>query len=59
MDAKCFNCNNKANFDIEKNIIICKRCDIEIDYDKYIEAMKEKALSLADDLQSSWDKPGF
>ena len=34
-------------------------CDIEIDYDKYIEAMKEKALSLADDLQSSWDKPGF
>ncbi len=59
MDAKCFNCNNKANFNIEKNKIICKKCNIEIDYDKYIETMKEKALTLADDLQSNWDKQGY
>jgi DNA-directed RNA polymerase subunit RPC12/RpoP len=58
MDAKCFNCNNKADFDIEKNKIICKKCNIEIGYDEYIENMKEKALSLADDLQNSWDKQG-
>jgi DNA-directed RNA polymerase subunit RPC12/RpoP len=58
MDAKCFNCNNKADFDIEKNKIICKKCNIEIGYDEYIENMKEKALSLADDLQNTWDKQG-
>jgi len=58
MDAKCFNCNNKADFIIEKNKIICKKCNIEIGYDEYIENMKEKALSLADDLQNSWDKQG-
>ena len=58
MDAKCFNCNNKADFDIEKNKIICKKCNIEIGYDEYIENMKEKALSLSDDLQNSWDKQG-
>ncbi|MDQ6724088.1 MAG: zinc-domain-containing protein [Thermoproteota archaeon] len=59
MDAKCFNCSNKAHFNIEKNKIICKKCNIEIDYDKYIETMKEKALNLADDLQSNWDKHGY
>ena len=58
MDAKCFNCNNKADFNIEKNEIICKKCNIQISYDEYIENMKEKALSLADDLQNSWDKQG-
>jgi hypothetical protein len=58
MDAKCFNCNDKADFNIEKNKIICKKCNIEIGYDEYIENMKEKALSLADDLQNSWDKQG-
>jgi hypothetical protein len=58
MDAKCFNCNNKAVFNIEKNEIICKKCNIQIGYDEYIENMKEKALSLADDLQNSWDKQG-
>jgi uncharacterized protein YdcH (DUF465 family) len=58
MDAKCFNCNNKADFNIEKNKITCKKCNIEIGYDEYIENMKEKALSLADDLQYSWDKQG-
>ena len=58
MDAKCFNCNNKADFNIENNMIICKKCNIEIGYDEYIENMKEKALSLADDLQNSWDKQG-
>jgi hypothetical protein len=58
MDAKCFNCNNKADFNIEKNKITCKKCNIEIGYDEYIENMKEKALSLADDLQNSWDKQG-
>ncbi|MBA3749829.1 MAG: zinc-domain-containing protein [Nitrosopumilus sp.] len=59
MDAKCPYCNSKANFNIEKNIIICKKCNIEIDFDKYIETMKEKALNLADNFQENWDKPGF
>ena len=44
MDARCVNCNSKANFDIEKNKIICKKCGMEIDYDEYIEHMKEKVL---------------
>ncbi len=42
MDARCVNCNNKANFDIEKNKIKCEKCGMEIDYDEYIEQMKEK-----------------
>ncbi len=58
MDAKCFNCNNKADFNIEKNIIICKKCNLEIGYDEYLEIMKEKALSLADDIQNNLDKQG-
>ena len=59
MDARCVNCNNKANFDIEKNRIKCEKCGIEIDYDDYIEQMKEKAVTLADNFQSSSDKRGF
>jgi hypothetical protein len=59
MDARCLNCNMKADFDIEKNKITCKKCGLEIDYDEYIEKMKEKAATLADDFQSTWDKRGF
>ena len=59
MDARCLNCNNKASYDIENSKVICKKCGIETDYDKYIEIMKEKALSLADNFQESWEKPGF
>ena len=56
MDAKCLYCNEKAIFDIDKNKIICKRCNIEIEYDKYIEIMKERALTLANDFQDNFDK---
>ncbi len=59
MDARCINCNDKANYDIENSKIICKECDIEIDYDKYIEIMKEKALNMADNVQENWEKSGF
>ena len=60
MDARCVNCNMKADFNIEKNKITCKLCGLEIDYDEYIEQMKEKAVTLADDFQSSaWNKRGF
>ena len=59
MDARCVNCNMKADFDIEKNKVRCKRCGLEIDYDDYIEQMKEKAVTLADDFQSTWNKRGF
>lgn len=54
MDAKCLYCNNKADFDIEKNKIICTGCGVELDYDDYIENMKEKAMSLADSFQNDW-----
>ncbi len=56
MDAKCLYCNEKAIFDIDKNKIMCKRCNIEIEYDKYIESMKERALTLANDFQDNFDK---
>ena len=60
MDARCVNCNMKADFDIEENKVTCKKCGLEIDYDDYIEQMKEKAVTLADDFQSSaWNKRGF
>jgi hypothetical protein len=54
MDAKCLYCNNKANFDIDKNKINCTYCNRELDYDEYIENMKEKALSLADSFENDW-----
>ncbi len=59
MDARCTNCNNKANYDIENSKIICKKCNIEIDYEKYIEIMREKALNMADNVQENWEKSGF
>lgn len=59
VDARCVNCNNKANFNIEKNKIKCEKCGMEIDYDDYIEQMKEKAVTLADNFQSSLDKGRF
>jgi hypothetical protein len=59
MDARCLNCNNNDNYDIEKSKIICERCDIEIDYDKYIEIMKDKALYMADNFQNNWERTGF
>ena len=59
MDARCVNCNMKADFDIEENKVTCKRCGLEIDYENYLERMKEKAVTLADDFQSSSNKRGF
>lgn len=49
----------RAECNIEENKITCKRCKLEIDYDDYIEQMKEKAATLADDFQSSWNRRGF
>lgn len=59
MDARCVNCNKKADYNIEKNNIVCQHCGLELSYDEYIEQMKEKATSLADNFQASWDKQGF
>lgn len=59
MDARCVNCNKRADYNIEKNKIKCQNCGLEIDYDEYLEQMKEKATNLADNFQSSWDKTGF
>ena len=56
MDAKCLYCNEKAFFDIDNNKIICKRCNVEIEYDRYIETMKERALTLSNDFQDNFDK---
>ena len=49
----------KADFDIDKDKVTCKGCGLEIDYEDYLERMKEKAVTLADDFQSSSDKRGF
>lgn len=59
MDARCVNCNKKADYNIEKNKIICQHCGLEIEYDAYIEQMKEKASTLADNFQAGWDKNGL
>ncbi|HEY6537164.1 MAG TPA: zinc-domain-containing protein [Candidatus Nitrosocosmicus sp.] len=56
MDAKCLYCNEKAIFDIDKNRIICKKCNVEMEYDDYIEIMKERALTLANDFQDNSDR---
>ena len=56
MDAKCPECRGKARVDSDFQYVKCEKCGYVSRYIEYIETMKLKAQSLADDFQTSWDK---
>lgn len=49
MDARCPQCENVANLNIETSIVKCSKCSFEADYDTYIEIMKDQAINMAAD----------
>ena len=57
MDAKCPECEKVAVLDDEIKNEKCPHCNFEADYEKYLEIMKEKALSMSADYIP--DRPGF
>ena len=56
LEARCPKCGNKAQVDDDMSTVTCSHCGFTAPYDEYIEIMKGKALTLADDFQMSWDK---
>ena len=57
MDAKCPECEKVAILDDEITKVKCRHCNVEANYEKYMEIMKNKALNLASDYIP--DRPGF
>jgi ribosomal protein L37AE/L43A len=59
LEAKCPQCGKKAEVDDDMSTVTCKHCGFNSTYDEYIETMKGKALTLADEFQTSLDKNPF
>lgn len=59
LEARCPKCGKKAAVDDELANVRCEHCGFSSSYDDYIETMKGKALTLADEFQTSWDKNPF
>lgn len=59
LEARCPECNKKAQVDDDMSTVTCSHCGFTSSYDDYIERMKGKALTLADEYQTSWDKNPF
>jgi Zn ribbon nucleic-acid-binding protein len=53
LDAKCPTCGKKAQVNDEMSHVECKHCGFQSTYDDYIEIMRSKAMSLADEFQFS------
>lgn len=56
LEARCAQCGKKAQVDDEMENVRCEHCGYSAKYDDYLEAMKDKALLMADDFQMSWDR---
>jgi DNA-directed RNA polymerase subunit RPC12/RpoP len=56
LEAKCPQCMRKAEVDDEMTEVKCKCCGFQISYDQYIEIMKSKAMSMANDIQMDWQR---
>lgn len=57
MDAKCPECENVAILDENITKVKCPHCKFEMDYDDYLEVMKDKAINMAADYIP--DRPGL
>ena len=51
LEAKCPDCGKRAEVSDDMSEVKCKECGFHVSYDEYIEMMKGKALSLADDFR--------
>jgi len=59
LEAKCPECNKKAEVNDDMSEVKCMHCGFSASYDDYIEMMKGKAVDIADNYQASWDKNPF
>ena len=59
LEAKCPECGKKAEVNEEMSEVKCEHCGFSASYDNYIEIMKGKAVDIADNYQTSWDKNPF
>jgi len=51
LDAKCPQCDDKAQVSDDMTTIQCKKCGYSDSYQNYIEKMKTKAENMADNFQ--------
>jgi tRNA(Ile2) C34 agmatinyltransferase TiaS len=51
LEAKCPDCGKRAEVDDDMAEVKCKQCGFNASYDEYIEIMKGKAVTMADDFQ--------
>jgi DNA-directed RNA polymerase subunit RPC12/RpoP len=56
LKAKCPECGKKAEVDDDLSHIKCEYCGFCIPYEQYIEIMKERAVAMTDNFQTSWDR---
>jgi len=59
LEAKCPECNKKAEVNDDMSEVKCMHCGFSASYDDYIEIMKGKAVDIADNYQAGWDKNPF
>jgi endogenous inhibitor of DNA gyrase (YacG/DUF329 family) len=59
LEAKCPECGKKAEVNDEMSEVKCAHCGFSASYDDYIEIMKGKAVDIADNFQSTWDRNPF
>jgi tRNA(Ile2) C34 agmatinyltransferase TiaS len=51
LEAKCPDCGKRAEVGDDMIEVKCKQCGFHAPYDEYIEIMKGKAVTMADDFQ--------
>jgi DNA-directed RNA polymerase subunit RPC12/RpoP len=56
LEAKCPQCDKKAEVDEEMIEVTCKHCGFRASYDVYVEMMKDRAVIMTDDFQMNWDR---
>lgn len=56
LEAKCPECNRKAQVDNDMSEVKCGYCGFHTVYDTYIEIMKNKAVNMADEFNMNLDK---
>ena len=59
LEARCPECGKRALVDDDMAKVECKHCGFSATYDDYIEIMKGKAVDIADNYQSTWDRRPF
>ena len=53
LDARCPDCSKKAQVNDEMSEVKCSHCGFHATYEEYLEIMKDKAASFADEFHMS------